>query len=207
MMKLLKLGDYWVLEFYMFFGNGAFMDISAMWGVPFLEDVYKSSPSHASTIAMALSISTIVGSPLLPLIAHWTTSRKFTMFVACLIGTLCCVIVTVWAEDLNQWVFVLIFFLVGLGLNGPAAVALPLFKEYGDASMTGALVGFGNTGCFLGGGLFQVITSLVLETYGYHKHYPVQAYKLALWGLLAVLGLLATYALTLVRETPTRAMK
>jgi MFS family permease len=198
--KMVTMGDYWILETYMLLGPGAYMDLSAMWAVPFVEDVCGSSPSQASIIAMFLSIAATIGSPTMPIVAEKVKSRKWTMFGACSIATVCALALTIWGDKFGPWVVAVLYAIFCIGANVPQSVALPLFREYGDLSMTATLVGGGNAGSFIGSGLLQIVSSVLIDSYGAHVHYPFRAYQLGLWGLSTLCCFVGSYALFFVRE-------
>jgi hypothetical protein len=102
------------------------------------------------------------------------------------------------------WIVAAFYFVISIGLYVPQGVALPMFKEYGDEGMTGTLVGVGNAGPFLGSGVLQIASSVLLQSFGTHKHYPFRAYQLALWAVLTLFGFVATYALFFVKEKVPR---
>jgi predicted MFS family arabinose efflux permease len=200
MLRIVRNGDFWILELVMFCSPGAYMDLSAMWAVPFVEDVYGTSPKVASIVALPLSIAMMVGAPILPAIAEKIRGRKLTMFVAHAIGTLCCLIMTVVGDRLHIAVVGIFYFIICIGTFLPQGIELPLFCEYDDPSMAAALIGSGNTGPFIGSGLLQIVSTVLLESYGTHKHYPFRAYQIGLWSVLTLFGFMSTYGVIWVRE-------
>jgi sugar phosphate permease len=198
--KMVTLGDYWILEIFMLLGPGAYMNLTAMWAVKFVEDVYGLTPSMASIVAMVLSIVSTVGSPTIPIVAQRVKSRRWTMFVASALATVAAVVMTVWGDVLNVYVVGLLYAVFCIGANLPQSVALPLFREYGDQTMTATLVGGGNAGTFIGSGLLQIVCSVLIDSYGAFVHYPFRAYQLGLWGLSALCTFVGTYTMLFVRE-------
>ena len=200
MRSVVTMGDFWVLEFYMFFGAGLFMNISSFWAVPFVHDVFHMTERDASLVAMSLSIGTIVGSPLLPVIAHKVGTRKWTMVGFCGMGFVCCLILAIWGNKMTGYAMCLPYFLICLGVSSPQCIALPLFKEYCDSEMTATMVGAGNAGSFIGGAIQQMVSSAIVGTYGFHKFYPFAAYQIGVWVLCTITAFLGVFSLVLVRE-------
>jgi MFS family permease len=160
------------------------MDLSAMWVVPFIEDVCGVSADLASVVAMSLSIAATIGAPTMPILAEKVGARKRTMIVAFSIGTLSCLVMTLFGHMFNVWIVAVFYFVIRIGIYVPQGVALPMFKEYGDAGMTGTLVGAGNAGPFIGSGVLQIVSSALFGSFGTHQHYPFRAYQIGLWALL-----------------------
>ena len=198
--KMCKIGDFWLLAFFMFFAPGIFMDVSAMWGVPYLEDVFKYDANQSSLIQMALSISIVIGSPLLPVIAEKVKSRKWTLFVANTLSLGATLTLALAANHLNTAAIVSCYFIFGVGSSASQGAALAMFKEFDDISLAATLVGGGNCGPFIGGALLQTISSSIIKTYGEHVHYPKESYEIGLWGLACVALFLANFSLFLMKE-------
>ncbi|OHT13070.1 major facilitator superfamily transporter [Tritrichomonas foetus] len=198
--NMVKLGDFWMLALFMFFAPGIYMDVSAMWGVPYLEDVFKYDANKASLVQMALSISIIIGSPLLPVISEKVKSRKWTLFVVNIFSLAAALILALTKDILPTAAIIACYFFFGVGSSASQGAALAMFKEFADISLAATLVGGGNTGPFIGGALLQTITSEIMKTYGNHVHYPIESYAISLWGLSAVALLLADFCLLFLKE-------
>lgn len=200
MKKMVKMGDFWMLALFMFFAPGFFMDVSALWGVPYLQDVFGYSASTASLVQMSLSISIITFSPLMSVIAEKVGSSKWTLFVFDILSMIACLVLTFTKDTLPMAAVIACYFVFGVGSSACQGTALSLFKEFTDISMAATLVGGGNTGPFIGGAIFQTMSSEIIGTSGDHVHYPPDAYAYGLWGMGAVIMALAAFTLLFVRE-------
>jgi MFS family permease len=187
--EMIRIGQFWVLALYMFLTAGAFMNLSSYFGVPYLTDVAKLSKSTASLVQMALSIATIIGSPLLPVLADRIQSRTIVLFLCALFTLGIASFLAVWRGDMNPWVIAVLFFFFGLGANCCQGVALPVFKEMGRHELSATLVGGGNTGPFIGGAMLQVVTSSILRGFPtVDGSYDADGYGYGLWGLSMFCG-------------------
>ena len=197
---MVKMGDFWMLAFFMFFAPGIFMDVSAMWGVPYLQDVFGYDSNKASLVQMTLSISIISFSPLMSVIAEKVGSRKWTLFVFDVLSLISTLAMTLTGKKLPIYGIIICYFFFGVGSSACQGTALSLFKEFADISLSATLVGGGNTGPFIGGAILQTISSEIIRTYGDHTHYPVAAYAYGLWGFASLMLFLAGFCLLFVRE-------
>ena len=200
MRVMITLGDFWMLALFMFFAPGIFMDVSAMWGVPYLQDVFGYSASEASLVQMTLSISIITFSPAMAAIAEKFGSRKWTLFVFDVLALVSTLAMTFGGSKLPIYAIIVCYFFFGVGSSACQGTALSLFKEFADISLSATLVGGGNTGPFIGGAILQTISSEVIRTYGDHTRYPVESYAIGLWGFASVMLGLAGFCLLFVKE-------
>ena len=200
MKVMVTLGDFWMLALFMTFAPGIFMDVSAMWGVPYLQDVFGYSASKASLVQMTLSISIITFSPLMAAIAERVGSRKWTLFFFDVLALGATLSLTFTENKMPIYGIVICYFLFGVGSSACQGTALSLFKEFADISLSATLVGGGNTGPFIGGAILQTISSEVIRTFGDNTPYPAKSYELGLWGFASVMLLLAGFCLLFVRE-------
>lgn len=198
---MVKIRNFWFLESFMFFAPGVLMVLSSLWGVPYLENVHHCSSKKASFVQMAISASLIIGSPTMPIIAELTKSRKWTLFTFCGISTAGCLYLALAKDTTPLWLVTALYFIIGYGASACQGTALPLFKEFYDERLAATLVGGGNTGPFIGGGILQIISSTIIGTYDHPGDvYPVKAYEIGLWGLSAICCFIAMLSLLFIRE-------
>lgn len=199
--KIIKIGNFWLLALYMFFAPGVFMVVSSLWGVPYLENIHHLTNTEASFLQMSLSVSLIIGSPTIPIIAEFTHSRKWTLFGVCGMAGLCCTYLAVWGQNSPIWVIGVMYFLSCYGASANQGCALALFKEFSDDSLAATLVGGGNTPPFIGGAILQILSSAIIGTFDHTQtNYPNEAYALGLWGLAALCCFLAMFFVMFLRE-------
>lgn len=200
MKQMVLIPDFWYLAMFMFFAPGVFMDVISMWGVPFLEDVYGYGPQDSSFIAMSLSVAIVVGSPILPIISEKVKSRKWTLFAFAMLAGLISVLFALYYE-LNLASIIILYFLYGVGSSACQGAALALFKEFADFQLAATMVGGGNTGPFIGGAIFQTISSSIIGIWGANrKEYPKAAYSYGLWFISAICCFVASLSIVFVRE-------
>lgn len=198
---MVKIRNFWFLELFMFFAPGVLMVLSSLWGVPYLENVHHCSREKASFVQMAISVSLIVGSPTMPIIAEFTKSRKWTLFSFCGVATAGCLYLALAGDSTPLWLVTALYFLIGYGASSCQGTALPLFKEFHDEKLAATLVGGGNTGPFIGGGILQIVSSSIIGTYEHPNDvFPVEAYEIGLWGLSAICCFIAMMCLVFIKE-------
>ncbi|OHS95181.1 major facilitator superfamily transporter [Tritrichomonas foetus] len=192
--------NFWILEIFMFCCPGVFIDIASLWGIPYLVDVLGFSKETASKAAMSLSLSIVIGSPVIPAIAEKTNARKKTMVVFAIISTACCFAMIFIGHYLSFYEIVVIYFVIGWGLSASQGIALSLFKDYASPSMAATMTGGGNTGPAVGGALIQMLTSFIIQIWPGSDVYPLAAYKVGLWGTGFVVSLIGTASLCFAAE-------
>ena len=198
---MIKIGDFWLLSGFMFFAPGVFMIVSSLWGVPYLQQIHGYSAHVASLVQMSLSFGLIIGSPTMPIIAEFTKSRKWTLFVFCGLSTLACLYLAIWGDTAPMWLITILYFVSCYGASACQGTALPLFKEFSIERLSATLVGGGNTGPFLGGAILQMLSSWLIATYDHTEDsYPSIAYSVSVWGLCAVCCFVAMFCVLFVHE-------
>ncbi|EAY10052.1 Major Facilitator Superfamily protein [Trichomonas vaginalis G3] len=194
--------DFWLISTLMFFGPGFYMDVTGLYGVPFLTDVFHYSNSVASNCQMSLSLSVIVGSPLIPVIAELIHRRKLTIIIFASISitaaaTLACL------DYVSPIYACILFFCFGFGCTGPQGIMMGFFKELSSGpSLEGTLLGFGNCFSFIGGSIFPLLTSGFVKTYPHSEHSLMvpESLRIGLWGLAIVSLTMLIYSTLFVRE-------
>jgi len=196
----LYIPDFWLLNGFMYFSPGVFMNLSSLWGVPYLQDLFKIDEKAASNIQMALSFSIIIGSPLLPVIAEKVNSRKKTLIVFNMIAVACCIILALFSQYLGRYTVALLFFFFGVGSNAGQGIALAMYKEFADHSLAATIVGCGNTGPFIGGALAQVYSSALIGSYPHTHSFPPEAYRVGLWFFSAACCTFGCFSLLFIQD-------
>lgn len=197
--------DFWLISSMMFFGPGFYMDVSGLYGVPFLTDVFHFSQAKASNCQMALSCSVIVGSPVIPIVAELLHNRKRTIIIFALMS-MAAVLTLVFIDHASMIAVCALFFCFGFGCTGSQGIMMGFFKElsYGP-SLEGTLLGFGNCFSFIGGSVFQLLTSGFVGTCPHSESSLLdpESLRIGLWGLAASSLIMLIYSTCFVRERKT----
>ena len=202
LIAVFKIQEFWLISLVMFFGPGCYMDISGMWGVPYLSGVMGYSNSEASKIQMFLSFSVIVGSPLIPLICEWVHRRKLPILIFAIISLIDSFAFLFIREKLPFFVVGILFFIFGFGSTSSQGVLMGYFKEMGTSAIEGTLLGCGNAFAFIGGAVTQNLSSAFIGCYPHYsgEMMPKDAYIYGLWGLLTVSMIMTVFGMIFMRE-------
>ena len=150
---------------------------------------------------MAISLSLIIGSPTMPIIAEAVKSRKWTLFTFCGISGAGCLYLSLAGSSTPIWLVAILYFVAGYGASACQGTALPLFKEFSEDRLAATLVGGGNTGPFIGGAILQMLSSAIIGTFDHTREwYPTEAYEIGLWGLSAICCFIAMLCLIFIKE-------
>lgn len=182
---VVKIYGFWIHSVSVMFSCSCFQNLSSMWAVPFICDVYKYSKSKASTITISLLIVMIVGSPLLGWISYTTGMKKWLNFICQVIGLALTIVFIIWTDSIPLALLVILFFVYGVTTTSTQSFTFPMYKEMVSPECAATVVGCGNMWIFLGAAIVQNITSALLNNTG-SSPYSVKAYRVSLWTVSAV---------------------
>jgi MFS family permease len=188
----------------------ALITFMGLWGVPYLGQVYGLSRVEAANVVALAPIGLCVGSPLVGWLSdRWLQRRRppmvvFTALFALSWGPL------LLPPDLRPPAAALAPFVFLMGLTaGGMVLVWPCVREVNDPERVGIAVGFVNVPIFLGVGLMQWLSGLVLDAHwaglaaAGARLYPPEGYR-AVFGLCAALAAVALLASWFVTETRCR---
>ena len=202
LVTVFKIQEFWLVAVIMFFGPGCYMDLSGLWGVPYLNDVMGYTNSEASQLQMFLSFSVIVGSPLIPIICEIVHKRKLPVLVFAVLSLVISAIFIFIKGKVNFILVGIMFFVFGFGSTASQGVLMGIFKELGTSSIEGTLLGCGNAFAFIGGAVFQNLSSAFIGCYEHvlGGSLPLEAYVIGLWGALTVAMIMMVFGTIFMRD-------
>ena len=199
--KMMKNENFWKLELFMLLCPSVYVNLSSLWGIPYLVDVLGFSEDLASRTAIFLSISVIIGSPILPAIAEHFHKRKLTMQFLVTLSTICCILMYFFGTRVGFVEVAICFSIIALGFGATQTIALSLFPDYAEPDMSATMTGGGNTGPFIGGALVQIITSKIIQKWPKNYKSNIDAYQNGLWGFNSLVAIVGTLSLIFVVDT------
>lgn len=183
--------------------------LQGLWGVAWLTQIYGVGRVPAASLVALLGLGVAVGAPL----AGWLSDRwqrrrpPFTLFGA---AYALCWLVLVTAGDGRLPFGWLAPFLLVMGVaGGGLALVFACVREVNDPARVGLAIGFCNMPIFLGFGLVQLVSGIVLDARWQGlavqgaRIYPAGAYR-ALFLVCLVIAVGAAVAAARVRETHCR---
>lgn len=182
--------------------NGAFISLTATWGISYLVDIYAISRVSAANYISVVVFGFAVGGVIIGKFSDFIKNRKLPMLLFGGVYALCWAFLIFAGEGkLPLSVILPLFFLLGIS----NAVTIPIFactKELYDPEIAGISTSVVNMGGFVGGAVLPIIMGRVIDTYGMVLS-SVQLYQKAFfWCLLSAgVGLLL---ICFVKETNCR---
>lgn len=174
--------------------NGTIQSLTAMWGIPYLMQIYGLSRTQASAYSLLAAVGTIISGPLSGLISDKLQRRKPAMLAFCALPVIAWSALVFWPGKIPLNLLKLIFLFVGLGTGGYLTVMV-LAKELNPPAIAGLATGTVNTGAFLGAAILQPLVGVILDATWdgvVQNNVPVYSLSSFRWGfsicLLAVVG-------------------
>ncbi|MCF8033747.1 MAG: MFS transporter [Desulfarculaceae bacterium] len=195
---------FWPLSLWAFFATGLSFAMGGLWGGPYLMQVHGLSKAMAGGVLSTFSLSLLIGSPAMGVMANrW--GRKPILMAASALLCVCFGLLYLFTASMPLWFIYVVFFCLGVGGAATGPVMATVSKELFPVEIAGTSVGMVNLFPFLGGALFQVAMGAVLSWGGEGAAgAPETAYQamflFTLAGALAALGI--SFLLT---ETKPRA--
>ncbi|KAH0786335.1 major facilitator superfamily transporter [Histomonas meleagridis] len=181
LLEICKIPKFWIHSVAIFFSVSTFQNLSGMWAVPYLTDVYGYTSSEAGTITLSLMVVMIVGSPFLGFISVRFHMTKWLEVICIAFSIVIEIIFVIWTDKIPEWALYVLFFLFGVSTTSTQSFTLPMYKDMVKPELAASVSGCGNMFIFLGAAVMQNITSAILSTYGVQP-YPTEGYRGALWG-------------------------
>ncbi|MEA1921554.1 MAG: MFS transporter [Pseudomonadota bacterium] len=194
---------FWPVAIWFFLDCGIFFGFGALWGGPYLMDVYGMSRAEAGSILSMIAWGMIVGSPLLGYLSEKVLhSRKKVIIFCTAILTAEMVVLALFPASLPTPALYLVFFIFSFSASAIVAIGFTTTKELFPVAIAGTSVGTVNLFPFLGGAAFMPLLGKILDAYPKTAagHYAPQAYSQLLYLLCGAAGL-ALLCSFLMKET------
>lgn len=192
---------FYLLALFSFSYYGTFMGFGALWGGPYLQQVYHLTTSTMGIILMLFPIGMIVGCPLSGYISDKVLkSRKKVLMYGCITHICCYVPFILFTASLPVPILYVLFFLYGL-TGGAFVSCFACGKELYDSKFAGTANGALVIFVSLGGAFYQYAmgVALALQPMVAPGIYSSAAYHSAFF--VPVIGLvLGLVALTFFKE-------
>ncbi len=194
---------FWPVAIWFFFDCGIFFGFGALWGGPYLRDVYGMTRAQAGTVLSMIAWGMIVGSPPLGFISDKLMKSRKKPFILCnLVLVIELAFLSIYPDGL-PWIALYIFFFVfSICASSVVIFGFTIIKELFPVEIAGTSTGMVNLFPFLGGAVFMPLLGRVLDAYPKSDTgaYSIEAYSILIFILLgaAVLSLICTF---LTKET------
>jgi sugar phosphate permease len=194
---------FWPVAIWFFFDCGIFFGFGALWGGPYLMDVYGMTRSQAGTVLSMIAWGMIIGSPPLGFISDKLMKSRKKPFVLCnLVLVIELLFLKIYPAGLPMIVLHIFFFVFSICASSVVIFGFTIIKELFPVEIAGTSTGMVNLFPFLGGAVFMPLLGRVLDAYPKSDTggYSLEAYSMLIFILLgaAVLSLICTF---LTKET------
>ncbi|MDK2925063.1 MAG: hypothetical protein PWQ41_837 [Bacillota bacterium] len=142
--------------------NGSLMVLSAMWGIPYLMQVYGLNRAQASLYTLGTALGIMLAGPLSGLISDRLRRRRGPLLAFTALTLFAWVVLVAWPGRLPLPLLRFLFFFLGLGSGGYLLI-MCLAKEVSPHAIAGVATGTINTGSCLGAAVLQLLVGLVLD--------------------------------------------
>lgn len=159
--RVLAKPQTWFLGAYNFFIWGPILAFAALWGVPYLMEVYHISKPVASSMVSMVWLGIGISSPLFGLWSDFIGKRVAPLAISAILG-LIATLVILYVPNISIPIMYVILFIFGVGAAGQS-LSFAAVKENNNKHDVGTASGFNNMATVAGGALFQPLIAFVLR--------------------------------------------
>jgi sugar phosphate permease len=186
-----------------FFDCGIFFGFGALWGGPYLMDVYDMTRAQAGTMLSMIAWGMIIGSPPLGFISDKVMKSRKKPFILCnLVLVIELAFLSIYPAGLPRIALYIFFFVFSICASSVVIFGFTIIKELFPVEIVGTSTGMVNLFPFLGGAVFMPLLGRVLDAYPKSDAggYSLEAYSTLILILLgsSILSLICTF---LTKET------
>ncbi|HWP96693.1 MAG TPA: MFS transporter [Syntrophomonadaceae bacterium] len=157
-----KSWNAWTIIIMFFVWYGTIMAFQGLWASPWLINAYGMTKAQAAAAITLIPVGMIFGCPLSGLFADKIfKSRIRVLQVGILVTIILWIPMVFMVDSIPRGMISILMLLYGF-FNGFFVVMYANLKENIEPAITGTAVGFLNTFVFVGGGVFQQITSVII---------------------------------------------
>ncbi|MEA3348708.1 MAG: MFS transporter, partial [Pseudomonadota bacterium] len=197
---------FWPVALWFFLDCGIFFGFGALWGGPYLMDVYGMSRAQAGSILSMIAWGMIIGSPLLGYLSEKVLHSRKKVIISCMtILTAEMLVLALFPASLPVAALYLVFFIFSFSASAIVVIGFTTTKELFPVTIAGTSVGAVNLFPFLGGAVFMPLLGKILDAYPktVAGGYAPQAYSYLLYLLCGAAGLALLCSL-IMKETYSR---
>jgi sugar phosphate permease len=194
---------FWPVAIWFFFDCGIFFGFGALWGGPYLMDVYSMTRAQAGTVLSMIAWGMIIGSPPLGFISDKLMKSRKKPFILCnLVLVIELAFLSIYPAGLPRIALYIFFFVFSISASSVVIFGFTIIKELFPVEIAGTSTGMVNLFPFLGGAIFMPLLGRVLDAYPKSDvgGYSLEGYSMLILILLgsSVLSLICTF---LTKET------
>ena len=185
--------SYWMCILYSFLSNGPYYNMNGMWASQFLIDIYDYDEQGAGLIMTSMTVGSIVGPIIVPLICELFSTKKIPLVISAACGALFAFVLGYYYFDFPYgWKLhlslIACFFLFSV-TSSVTSIYIALACSYFDPNIAGSAVGFLNMFTFIVSAIYQAISSEIIYKYPNPEKenaYLWQGYQYGVWLFSAI---------------------
>jgi MFS family permease len=164
----------WYLALYACLMWAPMAAFASLWGIPFLQTVYRLTDGQAAALNSLLWLGIALGSPLLGWWSDKLGQRKFPLaFVAFLgMNSMACL---VFFSHLSFWLLAILLLLTGAACSGQA-LSFALVKDNNVAANNATAIAFNNMAVVISGAIFQPLIGKLIQLHAPSTSHQTIAY-------------------------------
>jgi sugar phosphate permease len=193
---------FWPLAVWYFFDCGIFFGFGALWGGPYLMDVYGMTRTEAGSVLSMIAWGMILGSPFLGFLSDKVLKSRKKVFLICSLSLILLLLfLNIFPSGLPRTALYVFFFFFSICSSSIVVVGFTMAKELFPVEIAGASIGAVNLFPFLGGAVFMPLLGSVLDFYSKSNGaLPTEAYS-ALISILLGSSVIAAACAFFMKET------
>jgi predicted MFS family arabinose efflux permease len=161
MRRILGKKQTWFIALYACMLWAPMAGFASLWGVPYLQTVFKISHNEAADLAALMWVGIAIGSPLLGAWSDRIAQRKLPLAVAAIVGLIAfsCVYIN---PHWPMWMLSVFILCAGAACAGQA-LSFALVKEINSPQTLAAAIGFNNMAVVIAGAIFQPLMGKLIQ--------------------------------------------
>jgi len=153
----------WWIALYAFCSWAPVTAFAALWGVPFLMQLYHNSNTQAAAAIAMIWLGLGLASPLIGWYSNRIGKRCILLKLTALIG-LAASLIIIYLPHPPVWLMFVLLFAFGIATSGQI-LTFALVKENNPRTLTATAIGFNNMAVVAGGALFQPLIGILLHSH------------------------------------------
>lgn len=151
----------WYIALYAFLLWVPMSGFASLWGVPYLENVYKFNHTAASSVCSLMWFGLALFSPILGWLSTLIGRRTMPLVFSAFLGSIAFLMV-IFFSNLPEWLLGTSLFLAGAGCAGQA-LSFSVVKENNLKYMRATAIGFNNMAMVISGAIVQPLMGKLLQ--------------------------------------------
>ena len=197
--QVLRQPQTWIIIVAGFSSVGTLFAFGALWGIPYLMEVYQLPRANAAFSASLMLVGWGVGAPLIGWASDHFRTRKLP-FIISSAAAFISISLLLYGPDLSIWMVNALLFING-GSSAGVVIAFAAIREHNEEHAAGTAMALLNMGVILSGAALQPLIGWLLDRNwegGFaagRKLYSATAYDAVLWVLPCFAGLALVLAM------------